>query len=93
MKGHNLPDNNGNRYCINLVSISGNPAGFAAATAAAAAAAAGSSEDKSDSAKAKAIKYARKYVSHVVWHIPASRIPWLGISSFQDAAGSGKKRK
>ena len=23
--GHNLPDRNGNRYCINLVSISGNP--------------------------------------------------------------------
>ena len=22
--GHNLPDNNGNRYCINLVSIAGN---------------------------------------------------------------------
>ena len=22
--GHNLPDRNGNRYCINLVSISGN---------------------------------------------------------------------
>ena len=25
--GHNLPDRNGNRYCINLVSIAGNPAG------------------------------------------------------------------
>ena len=24
--GHNLPDSNGNRYCINLVSVSGNPA-------------------------------------------------------------------
>jgi peptide methionine sulfoxide reductase MsrB len=23
--GHNLPDSNGNRYCINLVSIAGNP--------------------------------------------------------------------
>lgn len=23
--GHNLPDNSGNRYCINLVSIAGNP--------------------------------------------------------------------
>lgn len=23
--GHNLPDQNGNRYCINLVSIAGNP--------------------------------------------------------------------
>ena len=23
--GHNLPDGKGNRYCINLVSISGNP--------------------------------------------------------------------
>ena len=23
--GHNLPDLNGNRYCINLVSIAGNP--------------------------------------------------------------------
>ena len=25
--GHNLPDANGNRYCINLVSMAGNPAG------------------------------------------------------------------
>ena len=25
--GHNLPDKNGNRYCINLVSIAGYPAG------------------------------------------------------------------
>lgn len=24
--GHNLPDKNGNRYCINLVSVAGNPA-------------------------------------------------------------------
>ena len=24
--GHNLPDRKGNRYCINLVSIAGNPA-------------------------------------------------------------------
>lgn len=24
--GHNLPDKSGNRYCINLVSIAGNPA-------------------------------------------------------------------
>mmetsp|Transcript_52131 Transcript_52131/g.86454 ORF Transcript_52131/g.86454 Transcript_52131/m.86454 type:complete len:227 (-) Transcript_52131:168-848(-) len=24
--GHNLPDRNGNRFCINLVSVSGNPA-------------------------------------------------------------------
>ena len=24
--GHNLPDSNGNRHCINLVSIAGNPA-------------------------------------------------------------------
>lgn len=24
--GHNLPDRNGNRYCINLVSVAGNPA-------------------------------------------------------------------
>ena len=24
--GHNLPDGNGNRYCINLVSCAGNPA-------------------------------------------------------------------
>lgn len=24
--GHNLPDGNGNRYCINLVSVAGNPA-------------------------------------------------------------------
>lgn len=23
--GHNLPDRNGNRYCINLVSVAGNP--------------------------------------------------------------------
>ena len=23
--GHNIPDKNGNRYCINLVSIAGNP--------------------------------------------------------------------
>lgn len=23
--GHNLPDNKGNRYCINLVSVAGNP--------------------------------------------------------------------
>ena len=23
--GHNLPDSNGNRYCINLVSVAGNP--------------------------------------------------------------------
>jgi len=23
--GHNLPDRNGDRYCINLVSIAGNP--------------------------------------------------------------------
>ena len=23
--GHNIPDNNGNRYCINLVSVAGNP--------------------------------------------------------------------
>lgn len=23
--GHNLPDKNGNRYCINLVSVAGNP--------------------------------------------------------------------
>lgn len=23
--GHNLPDKKGNRYCINLVSIAGNP--------------------------------------------------------------------
>ena len=24
--GHNLPDRSGNRYCINLVSVAGNPA-------------------------------------------------------------------
>lgn len=24
--GHNLPDQNGNRYCINLVSVAGSPA-------------------------------------------------------------------
>ena len=24
--GHNIPDKNGNRYCINLVSVAGNPA-------------------------------------------------------------------
>ena len=24
--GHNLPDKNGNRYCINLVSVAGRPA-------------------------------------------------------------------
>jgi len=24
--GHNLPDFSGNRYCINLVSVAGNPA-------------------------------------------------------------------
>ncbi len=24
--GHNLPDGKGNRYCINLVSVAGNPA-------------------------------------------------------------------
>ena len=24
--GHNLPDKHGNRYCINLVSVAGNPA-------------------------------------------------------------------
>ena len=23
--GHNLPDRHGNRYCINLVSVAGNP--------------------------------------------------------------------
>lgn len=23
--GHNLPDRNGNRYCINVVSVAGNP--------------------------------------------------------------------
>ena len=23
--GHNLPDKSGNRYCINLVSVAGNP--------------------------------------------------------------------
>ncbi len=23
--GHNLPDSKGNRYCINLVSVAGNP--------------------------------------------------------------------
>ena len=23
--GHNLPDSKGNRYCINLISVSGNP--------------------------------------------------------------------
>jgi len=27
--GHNLPDRNGNRYCINLVSIAGKPAASA----------------------------------------------------------------
>lgn len=27
--GHNLPDKKGNRYCINLVSVAGNPAGRA----------------------------------------------------------------
>jgi peptide methionine sulfoxide reductase MsrB len=25
--GHNLPDRSGNRYCINLVSVAGNPEG------------------------------------------------------------------
>ena len=25
--GHNLPDSNGNRYCINLISVAGNPVG------------------------------------------------------------------
>jgi peptide methionine sulfoxide reductase MsrB len=29
-QGHNLPDRKGNRYCINLVSIAGTPAGAAA---------------------------------------------------------------
>ena len=28
--GHNLPDRNGNRYCINLVSVAGRPAAGAA---------------------------------------------------------------
>jgi len=28
--GHNLPDRNGNRYCINLVSVAGRPVGDAA---------------------------------------------------------------
>eukprot|EP00808_Paulinella_micropora_P014675 g73521.t1 len=31
--GHNLPDNKGNRYCINLVSVAGNPPGAAASQA------------------------------------------------------------
>ena len=30
--GHNLPDGKGNRYCINLVSISGNPVKLTAST-------------------------------------------------------------
>ena len=38
--GHNLPDAQGNRYCINLVSVAGRPRGGGSATAAAAAGAA-----------------------------------------------------